>query len=98
MHAWGGQEASSASELPLWGSKIPGGHLTEGAVSTHLHKGSRVLRFVIHRSQQQRGSGALAGQSSVPGPERETAGGGGRHSSLIRWLGWRSLTFQALDS
>ena len=53
LHTWGLQVASSASELPLKGSKNPRVILIEGAVSVYSLKRNKVTRFVIQKSQKR---------------------------------------------
>ena len=49
----GWQVASSASELPLWGSKILRVILIEGAVSIHSLKRNKITRFITQKSQKR---------------------------------------------
>lgn len=58
--------APSMSKHSLWGSKIHGIALNEGAISVHPHEGDRVTKFNIYDSPScQPGEG----QSSVSGQE-----------------------------
>ena len=70
------------------GRELPGIGLIEGAVLLikHPNKGSRVTRFIAYKSQKW-GEVMSCGKGDPPW------WGGSKHLVLMRWLGWRSLTF-----
>ena len=98
LHTWGSQVASSASELPLKGSKNPRVILIEGSVSIYSLKRNKVTRFVIQKSQKRsRAHEPGEEQASIPGHEqagdREQRS---KHPLLLRWSGRRSA-FRGLN-